>query len=771
MTRRLLMIFSIFTIILNITIIGSLQAYAIVQPSEEHIQRLREEGRLEQVVEAARRRGNHIPAPHLVERMASLGFNFPNAFDENFNPLLSQVPLSRFGGTPTTGDVNVLVLLIDFPDFPATAAESVTNMRNLMFGAANPASNVFPYESMSAFYYRSSYGQLRLDGEVWGHFTAPNNSTFYTNYTVNFSQPNDIVDFPNEDDRAWAQQNRARDALIEGALDYFIAQGLDLSQFDNGGAGVVDSIFFKWTAPEGDWRSFWWGQQTGYDGERLFQGYRVGQLVWQPHISTEGANIRGANLAIHEFGHLLGLPDFYDLNRGNPMRGIGQHDMMDANIGDHNAFSKFLLGWIEPVIIGTGSGQVTIGAGADIPSAVIIMPDATLSATSSFYMIEFRQQTGNNARPNRPFGDTRQPNWMGFTNPFTPAGNFVIWHVSSYVDWGNFRYNNTNTARPLLSLVRRYREQSITGFPMESHTWQIGNWGFSATFPWRSTNDDFYGSEHYFPMGQTDSNRWDDTPTGISITNMQINGAQNRATANFSIAGNVRGPRLIGQRYNIETGEFIFTFDSLLTDVNLQGIQIQQKGGGIIQGTGTIDNNRVIFRPTVPLARKSRFNITIPANIVRNSHNLNNVAYDFTIITPPAFIYVDSRLRVNAVYNNQFQGLAPASVVFRRWDENNQNWLLTRYMVGSGPFRYMLWVENLTELPVTAHPVLSYFINGVLIHTEIRPSITISADGGAWVSGDITNLPPNAEEDVVVKLMLWEDLNLMQPLTTYFLLK
>ena len=48
---------------------------------------------------------------------------------------------------------------------------------------------------------------------------------------------------------------------------------------------------------------------------------------------------------IHEFGHILGIDDYYDTSASgeHPMEG---YDIMDAMLGDHNAFSKFNQGWL-----------------------------------------------------------------------------------------------------------------------------------------------------------------------------------------------------------------------------------------------------------------------------------------------------------------------------------------------------------------------------------------------------------------------------------------
>ena len=55
------------------------------------------------------------------------------------------------------------------------------------------------------------------------------------------------------------------------------------------------------------------------------------------------------NTLIHEFGHNLGLIDYYDTS--GSFSPLGGYDMQDANVGDWNVYSKALMGWITPEIV------------------------------------------------------------------------------------------------------------------------------------------------------------------------------------------------------------------------------------------------------------------------------------------------------------------------------------------------------------------------------------------------------------------------------------
>ena len=80
-------------------------------------------------------------------------------------------------------------------------------------------------------------------------------------------------------------------------------------------------------------------------------------------------------VVIHETGHALGLPDYYDYDDTvGPRGGVGGLDMMDGNWGDHNCFSKFLLDWMTPTVVSGGLNTVSLRSAGSFGEAVLFMP-------------------------------------------------------------------------------------------------------------------------------------------------------------------------------------------------------------------------------------------------------------------------------------------------------------------------------------------------------------------------------------------------------------
>lgn len=287
-----------------------------------------------------------------------------------------QRPLTNRSWMPTEGTIKVLTLLVEFPDQLHYSNETIEAARTNMFGEENVNSSNYPYESVAAYYKRSSYNKLNISGDVLGWYKTKNNSSYY-------------------------EQQGDRMVLIREVLEYYKSQGLDFEQYDNDNDGYLDGLYIRYANRTHSLGGFWWaymyygGSMDWYeiDGKKIY-GY-----VWIPNneVST---GWKGAQTTIHETGHLLGLPDLYDYDgnyssRQGPDGGVGGFDMMDANRGDHNAFSKYLLGWVEPTIISSGYQTVDLKPYATNPHAILVMPNATSNALSEFYIAQYVTFTGN----------------------------------------------------------------------------------------------------------------------------------------------------------------------------------------------------------------------------------------------------------------------------------------------------------------------------------------------------------------------------------------
>lgn len=390
--------------------------FALQPPARDQWKSYAEDGTLAKRIAAAMERGNHKTDPMLVWLARQRILKAAGASDEQIAQEINAPPPAWRGGLPSSGTPKTLVLMVDFPDYPHVASQTQADVQNKFFGSGDAGQ--YPYESLRNYYQRSSYNQLTVGGNVLGWYRATNNRSYYEG----------IGNGPGQE------------ALMMEALNYFNAQGHDFTQYDNDGNGTIDAFFIKWTGPDNGWANFWWAYQWVWHSNPSYRidGKALGKYVWS-WISNPAGGVFQPHTDIHETGHLLGLPDLYDYDDSvGPRGGVGNLDMMDANWGDHNCFSKFMLGWLTPTTIGSGSDTRVLNPTGTSQDCVLIMPGASSGLMfSEFFMAQYRRRSTGNDPSNYP------------------TDGLTIWHIDSTLDGsGNdFLYDNSYTAHKLVRLM------------------------------------------------------------------------------------------------------------------------------------------------------------------------------------------------------------------------------------------------------------------------------------------------------------------------------
>ncbi len=377
---------------------------ALEKPSPAEVARYRRDGSL-----AARRHrafdlGNHRVKPGLVADAA-----YRLQLDQWRKGLLVErpTPPPAWKGMPTKGNVKILALLVAFSDYAPT--NSAPSIDGKLYGDGTAAA---PYESVRNYYRRASFNQLEIGGTTLGWYT-----TAYPRSSV-------------------AQTRAGREALIKEALNSFNSAGHDFSQYDNDGDGAIDYFVVIWTGPDNGWGNFWWGYQTSFsDTAYLLDGKRLRDYSWQWESRPTGGTFSPI-VVIHETGHALGLPDYYDYDDSvGPLGGVGGLDMMDGNWGDHNCFSKFLLDWLTPTVVSGGANTVSLRSAGSFGDAVIFSKGATSQPFAEYFMVQNRTRSGNDVT--------------------YPTDGLLVWHLDARLNLAatDYQYDNSYTAHKLLRLM------------------------------------------------------------------------------------------------------------------------------------------------------------------------------------------------------------------------------------------------------------------------------------------------------------------------------
>jgi M6 family metalloprotease-like protein len=130
---------------------------------------------------------------------------------------------------------------------------------------------------------------------------------------------------------------------------------------------------------------------------KLVEDGRIVHIFWG--ISTFSEDEPWGVLA-HEFGHSIGLNDLYLYGDDgySEEAGVGLWSMMASGgfldpPADIDAWSKYILGWIDPVIVESNEGEYTIHTldSADDPKALLIR---IAGSADEYYFVHARRKAG-----------------------------------------------------------------------------------------------------------------------------------------------------------------------------------------------------------------------------------------------------------------------------------------------------------------------------------------------------------------------------------------
>lgn len=282
---------------------------------------------------------------------------------------------------------HVLVVPFGFTDTNLQAKQTdatIARIRTTFFGTDEEIAAVGGWKSLSGFYNTSSYGKANFQGEVCKNWCVYNGTSTQFKNTYGSSLGVGAAEYA----RNWYMSEYAKEN--HGDLG---ADAKPFTYFDCNGDGFIDLIWIVYSQPTDHSNQVWWAYVT-YTGNAANKTKPAVKTLGWASIDwmDEGFGGYDSHTFIHETGHTYGLDDYYDYtSTWKPMGGI---DFMDQNLGDHNMFSKFSLGWTSPLVV-DDTAQITLRPGTTTGDCFILpSTDYNGTAFDEYMMVELMSPVG-----------------------------------------------------------------------------------------------------------------------------------------------------------------------------------------------------------------------------------------------------------------------------------------------------------------------------------------------------------------------------------------
>lgn len=283
---------------------------------------------------------------------------------------------------PSQGNGRLLIIYTDFKDCKYSYLPSEEEIENIAFGSENSSNRQYPFESISAFYKRSSKGIMNLSGKAY-HYTAKHSLGHYQ-----------LVP---------GQKELVAEAIasLDGNIDY--------NDFDGNKDGYIDTVLLVVPTEAGE--ETWWPAAVQYNQDELsYDGVKIGDMITGNCQIVSRSDYKDfTSTILHELGHCMGLPDYYlyDVESDfDGLHGTAGSELMDDSGGDFSCVSKIQLGWYKEDQVSvyspeSGTQTYTLYNAQSGKGNTVIIPCGTdeKGHHGEYMMIEYTTKDANNSSP------------------------------------------------------------------------------------------------------------------------------------------------------------------------------------------------------------------------------------------------------------------------------------------------------------------------------------------------------------------------------------
>ncbi|RXE71283.1 M6 family metalloprotease domain-containing protein [Muribaculaceae bacterium Isolate-002 (NCI)] len=357
--------------------------------------------------------------------------------------LPAQSGVGLFPGTtyPNMGSPKGLIILVEYSDVKFNTSYDAGDYFSRMISEKG-FSDYNGTGSALDWFTDASMGQFTPDFDVYGPVTLSQRQAYYGG-----------------NDR-YGDDLRPEEMVIEGCT--LLDKDVDFSIYDTDGDGYVDNVFVFYAGrgeADGGTANTVWPHQWEIEsaGKTLtLDGVKINRYACSNE--WDGTKPDGIGTFVHEFSHVMGLPDLYHTSASvyyTPcewsVMDYGPYSNDSRTPPTYSIFERNAMGWIDPLVLDKTPRSVELTHIAESNYGCIIQT----SKSTEFFLLENRQQEG----------------W----DKYLPGHGMLIWHIDyNTAIWRNNSVNNTKS--------HQYVDiEEANNNPDGSNLSALANWAFPGT--------------------------------------------------------------------------------------------------------------------------------------------------------------------------------------------------------------------------------------------------------------------------------------------------
>lgn len=331
-----------------------------------------------------------------------------------------------FPGThfPSIGEQKAIVILVEYQDVSMTLTDAFDYFNRMLNQEGfNDYSGT---GSARDFFLESSDGMFAPQFDVYGPVTLSKNRSYYGG--------NDW----------WGNDQHPEEMVIEACQ--LLDDVVDFTEYDRDGDGFIDNVFIFYAgrgeASGGSSDTVWphsWDVTAATTVPYYFDGVQLDRYGCSNEYETGRPD--GVGTFVHEFSHVIGLPDLYASSYTGAFTpgswsalDYGPYNNDGCTPPLYGAFERYALGWMEPLPI-DGPLNATLNPIGTNQAGII-----KTNKDNEFFLVENRQQRS----------------W----DTYIPGHGMLIWHVDYNESVWNSNTVNNSSAHQYVDIEEADNTQS-----------------------------------------------------------------------------------------------------------------------------------------------------------------------------------------------------------------------------------------------------------------------------------------------------------------------